>query len=108
MPLINIVLALIVVGVALWLINNFIPMASSIKTILNVVVVVAVAVWVLQAVGMWGRVTSYQIHAMSRRGLAGAPNGAKEGDVHAFDTRHRHSPGDSRGGTRSGVRGDGT
>jgi predicted membrane protein len=60
MPLVNIVVPLIVVGLALWLINNFIPMASSIKTILNVVVVVAVAVWVLQAVGMWGRVTSYK------------------------------------------------
>jgi hypothetical protein len=60
MPLINIVIALIIVGVALWLVNNFIPMASSIKTILNVVVVVPVAVWVLQAVGMWGRVTSYK------------------------------------------------
>ena len=60
MPLINIVLALIVVGVALWLINNYIPMASGIKTILNVVVVVAVVVWVLQAFGLWGRVTSYK------------------------------------------------
>ena len=61
MPLINIVLALIVVGVALWLINNFIPMASSIKTILNVVVVVAVAIWVLPAVGSWGRVAAYKV-----------------------------------------------
>ena len=60
MPLINIVIASIVVGVALWLINTYIPMASSIKTILNVVVVVAVVVWVLQAVGMWGRITSYK------------------------------------------------
>jgi predicted membrane protein len=60
MPLIDIVIALIVVGIALWLINNFIPMASSIKTILNVVVVIAVAVWVLKAVGMWGRITSYR------------------------------------------------
>jgi hypothetical protein len=59
-PLLNIVIVLIVVGVALWLINNFIPMASSIKTILNVVVVIFVAVWVLQAVGMWGRITSYR------------------------------------------------
>ena len=32
MPLINIVIALIVVGVVLWMINNFIPMAASIKT----------------------------------------------------------------------------
>lgn len=60
MPLINIVIALIVVGVLLWLVNNFIPMASSIKTILNVVVVVAVAIWVLQAVGLWTRVSSYK------------------------------------------------
>jgi hypothetical protein len=37
-PLINIVIALIIVGMALWLINRFIPMASSIKTTLNVVV----------------------------------------------------------------------
>lgn len=62
MPLINIVIALIVVGVALWLVNNFIPMASNIKSILNIVVVIAVAVWVLKAVGMWGRVTSYRFH----------------------------------------------
>jgi len=61
MPLINIVLTLIVVGVGLWLINNFIPMAAGIKTILNVVVVVAVAIWVLQAVGLWSRVTSYKL-----------------------------------------------
>ena len=60
MPLVNLVIALIVVGVGLWLINTYIPMASSIKTILNVLVVVAVAIWVLQAVGMWGRVTSYR------------------------------------------------
>lgn len=61
MPLINLVLVLIVVGVALWLINRFIPMASSIKSILNVVVVVAVGIWVLKAVGMWGAVTNFRI-----------------------------------------------
>ena len=61
MPLVNLVIALIVVGVALWLINTYIRMASSIKTILNIVVVVAVAIWVLQAVGMWGRITSYKL-----------------------------------------------
>jgi len=60
MPLVNIVIALVVVGVLLWLINTFIPMASSIKTILNVVVVVLVVIWVLQAVGLWSRVTSYK------------------------------------------------
>jgi predicted membrane protein len=61
MPLVNIVLALIVVGVALWLINTYIPMASSIKTILNVVVVVAVVIWILQGTGMWGQISSYKL-----------------------------------------------
>jgi predicted membrane protein len=61
MPLLNLVIALIVVGVALWLINRFIPMASSIKAILNVVVVVAVGVWVLQATGLWGQISSFHI-----------------------------------------------
>jgi hypothetical protein len=60
MPLVYIVVVLIVVGVGLWLINTYIPMAGSIKAILNVVVVVAVVIWVLQAVGMWGRVSSYK------------------------------------------------
>ena len=61
MPLLTLVFGLIVVGVALWLINRYIPMASSIKTILNVVVVVAVCVWVLQATGMWSGLSSYRI-----------------------------------------------
>ena len=61
MPLINLVLALIIVGVGLWMINRFIPMASSIKTILNVVVVVAVCVWVLEAVGLWGEISGFRI-----------------------------------------------
>jgi len=60
MPLVYIVFVLIVVGVGLGLINAHIPMAGSIKTILNVVVVVAVVIWLLQAVGVWGRVNSYR------------------------------------------------
>ena len=61
MPLINIVVTLIVVGVLLALINRYIPMASSIKSILNVVVVVVVAVWLLQAFGLWGGLTSFRV-----------------------------------------------
>jgi predicted membrane protein len=60
-PLLNLVVVLIIVGVALYLINRYIPMASSIKTILNIVVVVAVCVWVLQATGLWGSVTSFRL-----------------------------------------------
>jgi uncharacterized membrane-anchored protein len=61
MPLLNLVVILIVVGVALHLINRYIPMASSIKTILNVVVVVVVCIWLLQATGMWASVTSFRL-----------------------------------------------
>jgi len=61
MPLINLVMMLIVVGVALYLVNRYIPMASSIKTILNIVVVCVVCVWLLQVVGLWGTITSYRV-----------------------------------------------
>lgn len=47
MPLVNLIVVLIIVGVALYLINNYIPMASSIKTILNVIVILAVCLWLL-------------------------------------------------------------
>ena len=61
MPLISIVITLIVVGVVLWLINNFIPMASSIKSILNIVVVVFVCVWLLQVLGLWNGLSSFRV-----------------------------------------------
>jgi hypothetical protein len=61
MPLLNLVVMLIVVGVALWLVNRYIPIASSIKAILNVVVVVAVGVFVLKAAGLWGDIASFRI-----------------------------------------------
>jgi hypothetical protein len=61
MPLLNLVVVLIVVGVGLYMINRYIPMASSIKTILNAVVVVCVCVWLLQVTGLWGNVTSYRL-----------------------------------------------
>jgi len=61
MPLIYVVLTLIVVGMALWVINSFIPMAGSIKSILNVVVVIAVCVWLLQVTGLWPNVLSYRV-----------------------------------------------
>jgi hypothetical protein len=58
MPLLQILIALIVVGVLLWLVNNFIPMAGSIKSILNAVVVIAVVLWLLDVIGLF--------HSLSR------------------------------------------
>lgn len=53
MPLIQILIALIVVGVLLWLVNRFIPMQGTIKSILNGVVVIAVVLWLLNIFGLF-------------------------------------------------------
>jgi hypothetical protein len=58
MPLIQVVLALILVGVLLWLVNRFIPMQSNIKSILNGVVVISVVLWLLDVFGLF--------HSLSR------------------------------------------
>ena len=58
MPLLHIFLVLIVVGVLLWLVNHFIPMAGSIKSILNAVVVILVVLWLLNVFGLF--------HSLSR------------------------------------------
>ena len=61
MPLLDIVVALVIVGVILWLINRFIPMASSIKTILNIVVVIAVIWWLLGILGVVSPMSTFRI-----------------------------------------------
>jgi hypothetical protein len=53
MPLINIVIVLIVVGILLWLINRYIPMEGTIKSILNAVVVIVVVLWLLNVFGLF-------------------------------------------------------
>ena len=53
MPLIQLLEILIVVGVLLWLVNRFIPMQGSIKSIFNGVVVVAVVLWILNVFGLF-------------------------------------------------------
>ncbi len=52
MPLLNVVITLVVVGVILWLINTYIPMQSTIKSILNGVVIIAVVLWLLYGFGI--------------------------------------------------------
>jgi hypothetical protein len=61
MPIIQIIVLLIVVGVLLWLVNNYIPMDAKIKTIINVVVVILVVLWLLQVFGILAGLTSYRV-----------------------------------------------
>jgi hypothetical protein len=52
MDLVTLVVTLIVVGVLLWLVNTYIPMDANIKKILNIVVVIAVVLWLLRVFGV--------------------------------------------------------
>ncbi len=53
MPLLTVLLVLIVAGVLLWLVNRYVPMERTIKTIFNVVVVIIVIIWLLKAFGLF-------------------------------------------------------
>lgn len=61
MPLISLVVVLIVVGVLLWAVNAYIPMDQKIKTILNVVVVIAVVLWLLQVFNILGSMHTIRV-----------------------------------------------
>ena len=61
MPLIQLVIVLVVVGVILWLVNTYIPMDRNIKKILNVVVIIAVILWLLSAFGVIGSLQGIRI-----------------------------------------------
>jgi hypothetical protein len=61
MPLVQILLVLIVVGVLLWLINSFIPMQSTIKGILNAVVVIVVVLWLLNVFGLFHSLSNIRV-----------------------------------------------
>ncbi len=61
MPLIEVVIVLIVVGVLLWLINTYIPMAAAIKSLLNAIVVIALIVWILKVFGLWSYIVNLRV-----------------------------------------------
>ena len=61
MSLISLLIVLIVVGVLLWLVNNYIPMDGKIKSILNIVVVIGVVLWLLQAFGLLNSINGIHI-----------------------------------------------
>jgi hypothetical protein len=61
MPLVQLVIVLIVVGVLLWLVNAYIPMDSKIKSILNIVVVVVVVLWLLNVFGVLSGVSGIRV-----------------------------------------------
>ena len=61
MDLVQVVIVLVVVGVLLWLVNNYLPMDAKIRSILNAVVVIAVVLWLLQAFGVLGSLSNIKV-----------------------------------------------
>jgi hypothetical protein len=53
MSLLNVLIVIIIAGVLLWLVNNYIPMDRKIKNILNIVVVIVVIAWLLKVFGLF-------------------------------------------------------
>lgn len=65
MPIINVIVILVVIGVILWLVNAYIPMDAKIKNILNIVVVILVVLWLLSLffdLGSLGTIHTHRLH----------------------------------------------
>ena len=61
MSLLTIIVTLVAVGVGLWAINTYIPMARPVKNILNIVVVVVLGLWLLQAFGIIDNIRNIRV-----------------------------------------------
>jgi hypothetical protein len=55
--LISIIVVLVILGLALYLIETYVPMAAPFKLVLRVVVILALVLYLLQAFGLWRGVT---------------------------------------------------
>ena len=61
MSILNVIIVLIVAGVILYLINNYIPMDGKIKSLLNIVVVIVLIIWLLKVFGLLGSLASFKV-----------------------------------------------
>jgi hypothetical protein len=61
MPLLNLFLVLVIVGVLLWLVNRFIPLQSTIKGIINGLVTILVVVWLVNVFGFMHYLTQFKV-----------------------------------------------
>lgn len=58
MSLLSLVILLVLVGVGLFLLNKYVPMDGKVKTLLNIVVIVAMVLYSLYAFGILGHGSS--------------------------------------------------
>ncbi|MCG6190956.1 MULTISPECIES: Thivi_2564 family membrane protein [Maribellus] len=53
MPALTIAIVVLIVGIILWQINNYVPAQRSIKNILNAIVVAVLVFWLLYVFGVF-------------------------------------------------------
>jgi hypothetical protein len=60
MPLINVIIVLVIVGVLLYIVETLLPIEATVKRIIHIVVVLALCIWLLQAFGIIGSLGSFR------------------------------------------------
>jgi hypothetical protein len=60
MPLINVIIVLVIVGVLLYVVETLLPIDATIKRIIHIIVIFAVCIWLLQAFGIIGPLGSFR------------------------------------------------
>lgn len=61
MSLLSLVVVLVVIGVLLWAVNTYVPMDPKMNKILNIVVIIAVVLWLLKAFGLFDSLSTVQV-----------------------------------------------
>ena len=60
MPLINVIIVLVIVGVLLYIVEALLPIDVTIKRIIHIIVILAVCIWLLQAFRIIGPFGSFR------------------------------------------------
>ncbi len=87
MPLVQLVITLIVVGVLLGAMNTYIPMDPKIRQIINIVVVVAVVLWLLKVFGVLNYAQGIRIGAWQTGPIDGVCTILEEGAASVSSSR---------------------
>lgn len=61
MSLVALVIILAVVGFLLWLIETYVPMDATVKRIIQIVILVAMVLWLLNLFGLLGSVNAIRV-----------------------------------------------
>lgn len=56
MSLMSVILALVVIGIIIWVVNTYLPVDQKIKNIIMIIAVAFIAIWFLQEMGWLGSI----------------------------------------------------